>query len=297
VASVLAQTSPPHEVIVCNDGSTDSLAEALAPYMDRITLLHQENRGVAAARNLGLREATGEFVVVCDADDVYLPTLLEEVTALATVRSDLDILCTDLLIELDGRVLGRARPDPATFIIDDQRIGILRRNFIPGISAFRRELLLEEGGYDESLRCAEDWDSWIRLILSGAKAGLVHLPLVEVRVRPDSLTSSLTRVLDGQKSVLQKAVARQDLSEAEREAAQLHLGAVTLSLNHAWAKEALHDGTPAEVRRRCLDVARNPDYEFGSRVKAATAALAPRWAQSRARHEGRTDHRMKRWGL
>ena len=297
MASVLAQTSPPHEVIVCNDGSTDSLAEALAPYMDRITLLHQENRGVAAARNLGLREATGEFVVVCDADDVYLPTLLEEVTALATVRSDLDILCTDLLIELDGRVLRRARPDPATFITDDQRIGILRRNFIPGISAFRRELLLEEGGYDESLRCAEDWDSWIRLILSGAKAGLVHLPLVEVRVPPRQPDSSLTRVLNGQKSVLQKVVARQDLSEAERQAAELHLGAVTLSLNHAWAKEALHDGTPAEVRRRCLDIARNPDYEFGSRVKAAAAALAPRWAQSRARREGRTDHRMKRLGL
>ncbi len=72
---------------------------------------------------------------MCDADDVYLPTLLEEVTALAMVRSDLDILCTDLLIELNGRVLGRARPDPATFITHDQRVGILHRNFIPRISA------------------------------------------------------------------------------------------------------------------------------------------------------------------
>ena len=105
-------------------------------------------------------------------------------------------------------------------------------------------------------------------------------------------------MLNGQKSVLQKVVARQDLSEAERQAAAaLHLGDATLSLNHAWAKEALHDGTPAEVRRRCLDIARNPDHELGSRVKAAAAALAPRWAQSRARREGRTDHRMKRLGL
>ena len=112
---------------------------------------------------------------------------------------------------------------------------------------------------------------------------------------PNSLTSSVTRVLSGQKAVLQKAVARQDLSDAERQTAELHLVAVTRALDLAWAKEALYDGTPADVRRRCLDIVRNPIHEFGSRAKAVTAAVAPRWAQSRAQREERTDHRMERW--
>jgi hypothetical protein len=121
--------------------------------------------------------------------------------------------------------------------------------------------------------------------------------LVQVRVRPDSLTSSLTRVLSGQKAVLQKAVARSDLSEAERQTAELHLVAVTRSLDLELAKEALYDGTARDVRRRCLAIVRSPIHVFGSRVKAGTAALAPRWAQSRARREARTDHRMERWGV
>ena len=99
VASVLSQTSAPHEVIVCDDGSSDALAEALEPYLDHIVVLHQENRGVAAARNLGLARASGEFVAVCDADDIYLPTMLEELSALATARGDLEILCSDALLE------------------------------------------------------------------------------------------------------------------------------------------------------------------------------------------------------
>ena len=138
VASVLGQTRPPHEVIVCDDGSTDAPAEALAPYLDRIVFLSQENGGVASARNLGLRHATGEFVVVCDADDIYLPTLLEELAALGSDRPDLDILCYDFFVEAEGAVLGRARSDPASFVTDDQHVGILREDFVPGCSAFRR---------------------------------------------------------------------------------------------------------------------------------------------------------------
>ena len=261
--------------------------------MDRIILLNQENRGVAAARNLGLRNATGEFVIVCDADDFYFPTLLAELTSLATVRSDLDILCTDFLVEFEGRVLGPGRPDPATFVTNNQRLGILRQNFVPGCSAFRRELFLEAGGYDESLQCAEDWDCWIRLILKGAAAGLVYLPLAQVRIRPDSLTSSLSRVLGGQDAVLQKTLARRDLAEEERKEAELHLAAVRRSLDLARARDAILEGTPPEVRQRCLDIARNPDHELGSRVKAVTAALAPRWARRLARREAQTDHRVE----
>lgn len=293
MTSVLEQTSPPHEVIVCDDGSTDALDEALEVYGDRITVLHQANRGVAAARNLGLRHATGEFVAICDADDVYLPTLLKELSGLAMVRSDLDILCSDAFLEVDGTVLGPGRPNPETFVIGDQRLGILRANFVPGRSAFRRELLLKAGGYDESLTCAEDWDCWIRLILGGARAGLVHRALARTRIRSDSLTALPTRRLSGQKAVLEKTLARSDLSEPERQAATLHLTDVRLALDLAHAHEAIRNGAAADVRRQCVEIALDGAQPHRTRVKAVTAALAPRWARRRARREARIDYRVE----
>ena len=230
---------------------------------------------------------------MCDADDIYLPPLLEELSALATARGDLDILCSDALLEVDGEVLGPGRPDPATFITDDQRVGIIRQNFVPGRSAFRRDLLLEAGGYDETLSCAEDWDCWIRLILAGATAGMVHRPLAQTRIRSDSLTASRSRVLGGQESVLRKVLSRTDLSAAEREAARSHLDVVQRALQVALAQDLIRDGAISDARHLCLNIVRDRRQGLRTRMKAVTAAAAPRWAHRRARRERRTDHRVE----
>ncbi len=233
---------------------------------------------------------------VCDADDVYLPTMLAELSALAMARTDLDILCCDAFIEFDGEILGPGRPDPATFIIDDQRVGILQQDFVPGRSAFRRELLLNVGGYDESLECAEDWDCWVRLILGGAVAGMVHSPLARTRIRSGSLTASRSRVLSGQAAVLGKSLARSDLSKAERDAAKLHFDVVERALQVARAQDAIRDAAPGAVRHQCLAIAWDPHQPFRTRMKAASAAISPRWARRRARRETRADHRVLRLG-
>lgn len=107
LASAFAQTVLPHEVVVCDDGSTDALDAALAPFRDRIRLVRQENRGEGAAKNAAARAAGGDFVVILDADDVYLPERLEALGELAAVRPDLDVLTTDAMLELEGRELGR----------------------------------------------------------------------------------------------------------------------------------------------------------------------------------------------
>jgi len=78
--SVLAQTFSEYEVIIINDGSPDTveLESVLAPYLDRIIYLKQENQGAGAARNTGLRAARGEFVAFLDGDDQWLPAFLEK---------------------------------------------------------------------------------------------------------------------------------------------------------------------------------------------------------------------------
>lgn len=292
VASVLSQTYPPDGVIVCDDGSTDDLEGALAPHAHAITLLRQEHRGVAAARNLGLRHATGEFVATCDADDLYLPAQLETLAALAVTRPDLDILCCDAELELDGQPLGRGRPDPATFVVDDQRIGILRENFVPGRSAFRRSRLLDVGGYDEALECAEDWDAWMRLILGGSRAGYVDAALARTRMRAGSLSASSRRLWFAQVVVLEKALRRDDLVEEERAVALSHLGALRRALRLAELREAVAEGRPG-LRRDAIGLALSPGFGAPTRLKATVAAVSPRTARRFLRPEP-GDHRTAR---
>ena len=77
IESVLAQTRPPLDVIVVDDGSTDATPEVLAAFGDRIRVLRQTNQGASAARNRGIEAARGEYIAFIDADDVWKPRKLE----------------------------------------------------------------------------------------------------------------------------------------------------------------------------------------------------------------------------
>jgi hypothetical protein len=275
--SAFAQTLPAKEIVVCDDGSTDDLDAALEPYRDVITLLRQENAGEAATKNRGARAATGEFVVFLDADDVFLPERLEALAELAAARPDLDLLTTDAFLELDGRVVRRCYEHGWTFAIDDQRREILERNFVFGLTAVRRTRFLVSGGFDESLRYATDWDLWCRMILGGARVGLVAAPLARYRLRPDSLSARRASLLRGRCAVLEKASARPDLAPPERRVVMAALRRERRSALIAEAHEALVEGSRGR-RRLAVQVATARSMPMRTRIKAALAAAAPRAA-------------------
>jgi glycosyltransferase involved in cell wall biosynthesis len=78
IESVLRQTTPAHEIIVVDDGSTDSTCAVVRAYGDRVVLLSDDHRSAAAARNRGLARATGDWIAFLDSDDIWTPTKLEK---------------------------------------------------------------------------------------------------------------------------------------------------------------------------------------------------------------------------
>lgn len=188
VGSALAQTTPPHEVIVCDDGSTDAPEAALRQFGDRVIVLRKPNGGGASALNHALAAATGDFVAILDADDFYDPERTTAIGAAAAARPDLDIVTTDAWLDQGGvRVETYSSANP--FAVSRQRAAILSTCFPGGWPAVRRERLLEAGGFDESYRVAYDWECWLRLILAGSSAGMVDAPLMTYHVHEGSLSA------------------------------------------------------------------------------------------------------------
>lgn len=282
LASVFAQTAPPHEVVVCDDGSTDDLAAALAPYADRIRLITKANGGEASAKNAAVAAATGEFVAILDADDVFMPERLAALAEAAVARPDLDILTTDAVIEVDGRPVKRVYHDGFRFPSEAQRSEILRRNFIFGHVAVRRELLLADGGFNEAIRHTADWECWIRLVLDGSLVGCVAEPLARYRLRRGSLSSQRASMLEGAIATLECAAAHPRLTPPERATLDHTTQRFQRRLVTVRAREAIRDGAPG-ARRLALAAARAPDVGPATRLKFALAAVAPGVARSMLR--------------
>jgi len=161
-----------------------------------------------------------------------------------------------------------------------QRRGILDRNFIFGLAAVRRERLLAVGGFDESIPQTTDWDCWLRLILTGSRAGLVDEPLARYRLFPGSLSSHREGHIEGRMMTLRKAASRPDLTPAEREIVARGLDFSRRALALARARTAVLERRK-DARRRSLEVVLGTGFGAQTRVKALASAVAPRWARRR----------------
>jgi hypothetical protein len=275
--SIRRQTLPPLEVIVCDDGSTDDLEHALAPYRGQIVLLRKENGGEASAKNAAASVARGDFVAILDADDVYLPQNLEALSELAQLRPDLDILTTDALIVANGLEVRQVYDRSWRFEVQDQRRAILQRNFVFGLAAVRRRRLLEHGGFDESIRWTTDWDLWLRMILAGSSAGCVDERLALYRLRQTSLTAQRRELLLGKLTTLEKARANPALREEERPVLEASLRSYRRDLSLLDVRAAVAAGEPGTTRR-ALSLLRAREMPMRRRLELAVIAAAPRVA-------------------
>ncbi|RTZ98887.1 MAG: glycosyltransferase family 2 protein [Deltaproteobacteria bacterium] len=162
IDSVLAQRFNDYELIVVDDGSTDSTPALLATYGEKITSVRQENQGVSAARNTGIRASRGALIAFLDSDDRWLPDKLAVQAASFDARPDMMICQTEEIWIRNGvRVNPKKKHAKPSGNIFGRSLALCLVS--PSAVMLRRELFDDVGLFDETLPACEDYDLWLRI--------------------------------------------------------------------------------------------------------------------------------------
>jgi glycosyltransferase involved in cell wall biosynthesis len=178
------------ELLVVDDGSTDRTGEAARSFGDRVRALRQENAGVSAARNAGVRAAHGELLAFLDSDDRWSPEWLERMTgALSSAGADA-VACAYRLIDADGLPVGTLRTSPTPTV---ESLLTFQGSVAPLGSSMliRREAFDAIGWWDERLPLSQDWELLFRLVASERVFHYLDEPLTDYRQHAGSLTTSV----------------------------------------------------------------------------------------------------------
>jgi glycosyltransferase involved in cell wall biosynthesis len=208
IESVFNQSYGNYELLIVDDGSNDHTSKQCSPFLDnpKVRYLHQENRGLAGARNTGIRASCGEFICFLDDDDVWKPEKLQRQVDFIEARlngtDNWGLIFTWLeLIDARGALLSFRRRREEGRIYKK----LVLENIIDAPSSVlaRREVFEDIGLFDESLLSCEDWDMWLRI----SKKYLVFPVkeyLVQYREHQNTLSADFDTMLSSAELVLDK---------------------------------------------------------------------------------------------
>ncbi len=205
VRSVLDQTGVTVEVVAIDDGSRDGSLARLRTISDpRLHVLAQENRGLSRTLNRGLELARGRWVKMLPSDDLLEPGALARQVAQAEAASAVAVFCLPTVVDVANRPLADPAPQ-AWFDLEASDTGALLRALIarnplcaPG-ALFDRAVALEVGGFDPSLRIAQDYDLWLRLLARG-EGRLLPERLVRVRWHGANQSAAVTPASEAERA-------------------------------------------------------------------------------------------------
>lgn len=206
VGSVFAQTLSDFEILVIDDGKDDSAELLQEAFGGAVRYFRGTGQGVAAARNLGIAEARGEYVAFLDADDWWYANKLELVADAVRANPDAALFYSKMdAVDASGRQI---RTPPIRQVGRVAYPGIVAGNFIFNSTAVvKRATLRHVGGFDTALCGCEDWELWIR-VTRHAPSILIPEPLVAYEhLSEGSLTSRYETWIRAHDEVIAKTLA------------------------------------------------------------------------------------------
>jgi len=290
--SVFAQTYTDFEAVVVNDGSPDTveLEKVLAPYLDRIVYIRQENKRAAGARNTAIRAAKGTFLAFLDSDDSWLPEHLASQINLFRQNPALGLVYADSLVVGDPshtwRFMERCPSQgEATFCTL-----VMERCQIPVSTVVaRKSAIVKAGMFDETLSCFDDYDMWLRTAFHGGK--IAYTGNVQARLsgrRPGSLSESTSKMADAYCSIIDNLRHKLPLSQDQRAVIENRLVESRALFQLEEAKRRLHSRQFEKARELFSEANhhyRRPDINLAvfalGIAPGATCKLIEAWSRIR----------------
>lgn len=191
IESVLRQTYDDFEIIIVDDGSTDTTRQIIESLNDqRIIYLYQKNSGVSVARNTGVSKARGEYIALLDHDDLWLPEKLKKQIPLLETHTEIGLVYSDCyIIDLKGRILTRIFQsfNPCRGKVSPH---LLLCNFVPCLTAvIRKNILQKIDMFNPKFCIAEEFELFLRLS-EISEFDFVDIPLAKYRVHETNFSKN-----------------------------------------------------------------------------------------------------------
>ncbi len=223
IDAVLAQTSPPDEVIVVDDGSTDATRTVLDSYGEKVRHILITNSGDLVARNIGLQASRGELIAFCDSDDIWLPDFLKVMVKPWAVEPDLLACFSDFYILQDGVLSKRSKFESAPpsywndLRLENEEFGFFYtpivdqllqyQPFFPSCLMIKKDRFCQLGAWDEGVSRMIGCDFATALRIGAhPPVGIVRTPLVAIRKHRDNISGNSERMALGDAKVLEFAL-------------------------------------------------------------------------------------------
>ncbi len=275
VKSLCRQTMRPKRIIIVDDGSTDKESIQVLHQIETdsklpvpILIIRQQNGGVSAARNAGIRKTEAPFVLVLDGDDSLEPGYMEEVCKL--LYANPTMIAASSWMHIFGVLDAVARPGGGNVS------AFLSHNCCPATHIFRRRIWEQCGGYDETMRSGfEDWDFFLSMLETAPDGfiGIVEKPLIHYRTTPvSSNIKSMDKRLELMRFIIGKHVSiyREHVADAV-----LGVEAISMARLYGWESEIMQskltNGGMCGMSDQFME---NPSYGDGGIAAAVRIASA-----------------------
>lgn len=203
ISSIYEQSFSDWEIIIINDGSSDNtieLANKWTSFDQRIILLNQANAGLSAARNTGIKASNGTFISFLDADDKYSPFFLESAYR-HLIQGVEVVVCGYIYFNTEGTLFRKISLSEHLNLND-----IFTQNLFPVMSlCLNKNLISKIGLFDVTLKSAEDWDFWIRMLRIGVTYSIIPDSLSFYRLSDNSMSKHAFTMYENLKIVAQRA--------------------------------------------------------------------------------------------